>query len=1098
MLEKDKQPQNGEQEQLPCSCDVRTDVLVHTRRCFMTGEYCSKLSSIQKDRKAIYNLTDSNQAGKVVNQEDGSKGNMVDGSGVDKSANIEDDSKAITINAFVIMNFSDMSGVVYQWRIEPFIKSLNKYLTYDTERNVLICNKKPIERLEKSQRKIRIRVTRADTDPASNYVICNRICQQLQTADLVIVDVSSQNPNVFYEFGMAVALGKLILPICYSGSFFKMSRPFNNEEEKKQFELDEDRVNKLKERRLELERHIGCYPWRRVLFENYGIRYKDSRDQSDIRYLDYEKATAAANNFEHIKYDQFPYSTDICGKQIDEELRKYIESAPKGREKDYRKKETDSQGNCTGELKIKVGEAIYTKLTNAYNDKDSSYNTLVVYTMERFLNEDDAGLCMINFYNFITKQMVVEKCFCGERVAVLVQEHPIPESDKDTKEQLNLFYNTGEIIHIGVNEATYQTEERKVRVSKDKKGGTGGNDEEAERYAREHIRNRGMIVYPDNPVYVERLKHGTTGNLLETPTTGFFCLYHVMLRTLRYAYQLVVDISDNSLQALFWLGTAHGSDIKAITVLHEYTDKERSLLESTAIRKSRNVFDVAGLWTAYYYSADTKGFYEQLFLAQMGIERHSGLMLSETVLSMFAEQHNKRNDINIMPDLVESEQAKEALESYYRKRFWAPMLYFNRFHIYLKQYDDNVVLGNNGGRQNEEEHQGREGNFISMRARIAKWDFEVVSEISDYLSKRAAIGEYRVISCTNNKQDKNHGEEASDDKQNDKTKKSKEDYNYICIGGDYSVSDELYKRIVDVIGSEKAGNDAHGNVLRVRCIDEQRQKERCVDHVIFRTIPEIDEELDIRDGFDGTGNKTIHKQIAQLILWRDDLNDDLRQSRYRVALNGSSGPATYALSAVLVNDDHRLKDKRRQKYYLLYNLQGQIRVKFLDLYFKRLAASINQIDLINRKDIAAHVKKILSYYFDQVLYRYFFPFLSRRDRERICNELRIYLYTLYTSKLPPFDVLKAPDIIKSIIEVLEDVLNDFTGIEAFFVVDVSIQGGQKNVVDYHMDNREVISIDLLDECKNSSIRKVDGAKPSTDTMAGKSKEVNLLIATKKA
>ena len=82
-----------------------------------------------------------------------------------------------------------------------------------------------------------------------------------------------------------------------------------------------------------------------MLFENYGIRYKDSRDQSDIRYLDYNDATAAANNFEHIKYDQFPYSTDICGEQIDEELRTYIKSVPNEREDEYKKKKQIVRAN---------------------------------------------------------------------------------------------------------------------------------------------------------------------------------------------------------------------------------------------------------------------------------------------------------------------------------------------------------------------------------------------------------------------------------------------------------------------------------------------------------------------------------------------------------------------------------------------------------------------------------------------------------------------------------------------------------------------------------------------------------------------------------
>ena len=159
----------------------------------MTGEYCSQKTNIQHKRKQLYRNT----------------------------------KKGIAISAFVIMNFSDMSDVVYKWRVEAFVESLNKYLYFDIEKKRLYCNTKD-DQISSSDRIIRvnkINVIRSDSDPASSYVICSRICQQMQIADLVIVDVSSQNPNVFYEFGMAVALEKMILPICYSESFYKRVIP---------------------------------------------------------------------------------------------------------------------------------------------------------------------------------------------------------------------------------------------------------------------------------------------------------------------------------------------------------------------------------------------------------------------------------------------------------------------------------------------------------------------------------------------------------------------------------------------------------------------------------------------------------------------------------------------------------------------------------------------------------------------------------------------------------------------------------------------------------------------------------------------------------
>lgn len=57
-------------------CFASTEASIHSRRCFMTGAYCSKQPNIQRERKQLH--------------EDGQ------------------------ITAFVVMNFSDMSDVVYK------------------------------------------------------------------------------------------------------------------------------------------------------------------------------------------------------------------------------------------------------------------------------------------------------------------------------------------------------------------------------------------------------------------------------------------------------------------------------------------------------------------------------------------------------------------------------------------------------------------------------------------------------------------------------------------------------------------------------------------------------------------------------------------------------------------------------------------------------------------------------------------------------------------------------------------------------------------------------------------------------------------------
>lgn len=434
-------------------CYITTESCIHTRRCFMSGEYCSQQSNIQRERNKLYAKN--------------------------------------SIRAFVIMNFSDMSDVVYEWRIKSFVKSLSEYLYFDKRRQRLYCSSiEDDKNCDKNNMVKNIEVTRSDSDPASNYVVCNRICQQLQIADLVVVDVSSQNANVFYEFGMAVALGKMILPICYSESFYRMVIP-----------------EKLKDkywRRDELgetAHHIGLFPWRKSLFEYYGIRYKEIKpDRSnETRYISYQNAVKPENGFLDMKYDRFPYH-EVIQKNSNKTVKENEEP---------------------------IGQQIYLRLQKEYNGAKTENNTLVVYTMDTFLNKEQAGQCIVNFYRNITARMNQEKCFRGERVGVLVQENVIPENEKDAKENIDILYNIGEIIQIGTNQATFLAAEEKIysnddfsnleRIKREAISKQGqvqrGN---IERFVKEHSKNRAMRIYPNYPVFVERMKNLLHKDLLES------------------------------------------------------------------------------------------------------------------------------------------------------------------------------------------------------------------------------------------------------------------------------------------------------------------------------------------------------------------------------------------------------------------------------------------------------------------------------------------------------------------------------------------------------------------------------------------------------
>jgi hypothetical protein len=106
--------------------------------------------------------------------------------------------------AFVIMPFSPDLDALYQWQIVPFIEKGGG------------GNEVPYQ----------CKVERADDVRQVGYIMCEKICKKIQEADLVVVDLSFDNPNVFYEFGLCAALRKRILPVCYDQRYSKERENF--------------------------------------------------------------------------------------------------------------------------------------------------------------------------------------------------------------------------------------------------------------------------------------------------------------------------------------------------------------------------------------------------------------------------------------------------------------------------------------------------------------------------------------------------------------------------------------------------------------------------------------------------------------------------------------------------------------------------------------------------------------------------------------------------------------------------------------------------------------------------------------------------------
>lgn len=103
-----------------------------------------------------------------------------------------------------------------------------------------------------------VSLVRADDFSSNSHIICESVCAKIQEADMIIADLSYGNPNVFYELGIAVALRKKILPICYINRYYEEEKG-NNKSNIRGFQWKEFLMKYFSINRKESENDIKAY-----------------------------------------------------------------------------------------------------------------------------------------------------------------------------------------------------------------------------------------------------------------------------------------------------------------------------------------------------------------------------------------------------------------------------------------------------------------------------------------------------------------------------------------------------------------------------------------------------------------------------------------------------------------------------------------------------------------------------------------------------------------------------------------------------------------------------------------------------------------------
>ena len=248
-----------------------------------------------------------------------------------------------------------------------------------------------------------------------------------------------------------------------------------------------------------------------------------------------------------------------------------------------------------------------------------------------------------------------------------------------------------------------------------------------------------------------------------------------------------------------------------------------------------------------------------------------------------------------------------------------------------------------------------------------------------------------------------------------------------------------------------------------------------------------------------------HFEIGQLILWREDANSPHERSYFRVALTGSSGPATLALASIFVGEEQKeeffeVKSSDAPsidyKKTLLCELQERVRKIFMDnfihkiedMLYKKLEPEEKKVENEPKEKKEENHKRIVRYielvkyatssYLSTVLYRYFLPFLSERDINRIYYGMYTFVNSMKIDEESPFAVKanskvdpsysvvidndKVKKIVEEIPKVLLSLLERFRGIEAFYEVRVKHHVENVKADVNNEDTRKVIDIKMMD------------------------------------
>lgn len=926
-------------------------------KCFVTGQSCTHQSQIQRVRNENH--------------------------------------KNHIVSVFVVMSFTGLNFFMYDIYRHELERLIKEHYWFDDSGDSTVL-KNTGTKTEQYFKVKSVLFTRADLEVSTGHVICNRVCDPIQQADLIVIDVSHPNPNVFYELGLAMSMGKHVLPICFTKKYYHK-------------EYDPNGKNQN-------DKNIECFPWAKELYQYFSLYcYAVSSPK---------KYPPFAESKEREKYTQYCFA------------------------------DPSNHFDVAAIMYTLLSEGV------EHNQKDTPCpnDTLMLYSEKGFENPSQFPTVIQNTDKLV-KAISNPELFHGDRIMIFAQDDKLYEQDKDMPTRNPIGYNVADITKYGINKVLMELSKKivywdsavqdqaqdnaslyspphspafiaygksplfmeRIRqcahhelkffahniVFPDNSNDTNNTGNENVNIPNQNTNNQDnsnvnnktnkvndvTTTSSANTSYVKESYHSSDPmidlisssyfygkNAKETIpefNTPAYTYLNVMISYMRYIKQILIDTHANDIISYFWLGVCHAAGVDTVRIERNYTEADQKLEESKKtfdvsanheiqyFKSIRSVFDVAGLWCAYVNAKNIEGFIDQLYQVEKGIYQH------HHAYTKHSSEH--------------TEEIVAQRERYYRHIFWQDMC------------QDSIEFCVGGTRDYQD--SSKNNSPKNIRWNVGAWDEMVASLLTKQMMHYQKSTPFKVTIAPPNSEtssietDSNSSPSTctiyiGDDHINTKCtnfiKKKLRRNSYITHDTD--------NRNANPTTDTDNPPSCTSFISRSLCtkgkhLTWKQPSETCCTCKNTKTC----EKLTHKDGI------CKFESYGGLFLYHERSKTDNSSFRNNIYIMGGNGIVTYAIASIFVEPS--LQEpfiQHSECASFLSDLQRSIRNKYVKQCAKcfkimDICKDPNQFGITVKKDYIPNIER----YVCKMLSSYFLPFVTKYELTGMRRSLEFYLQELF-------------------------------------------------------------------------------------------------------